>query len=48
MAATLEPQDLKRDAEFKRALHGKTGQDSNSFMNIIRKNKDAQKVAVDE
>ncbi|KAJ5257145.1 ERGosterol biosynthesis methyltransferase [Penicillium angulare] len=44
----LEPQDRKRDAEFKQALHGKTGQNSNSFMNIIHKNKDAQKLAVDE
>ncbi|OQD65232.1 hypothetical protein PENPOL_c006G07829 [Penicillium polonicum] len=47
-AVILEPQDHKRDADFKQALHGKTGQDQNSFMNIMRKNKDAQKLAVDE
>ena len=45
---TLEPQDLKRDADFKQALHGKTGQKSNSFLNIIQKNKEAQQLAVDE
>ncbi|KAJ5521619.1 hypothetical protein N7527_005734 [Penicillium freii] len=45
---TLESQDHKRDADFKQALHGKTGQDQNSFMNIMRKNKDAQKLAVYE
>ena len=44
----LEPQDLQRDAAFKQALHGKTGQDTNSFMNMMRKDKDAQKLAVDE
>lgn len=47
-AITLETQDHKRDADFKQALHGKTGQDQNSFMNIMCKNKDAQKIAVDE
>ncbi|GAB7352325.1 hypothetical protein MBLNU459_g2771t1 [Dothideomycetes sp. NU459] len=44
----LEPQDLQRDAAFKQALHGKTGQDSNAFMNMLHKNNDAQKLAVDE
>jgi sterol 24-C-methyltransferase len=38
----LESQDLQRDAAFKQALHGKTGKDSNSFMNMMCKNKDAQ------
>lgn len=44
----LEAQDLKRDAEFKNALHGKTGQSENYYRNILGKNKDAQKEAVDE
>ena len=44
----LEAQDLKRDAEFKNALHGKTGQDTNYYRNILGKNKEAQKEAVDE
>ncbi|TVY45779.1 Sterol 24-C-methyltransferase [Lachnellula subtilissima] len=44
----LEPQDLERDAAFKQALHGRTGQDDNSFKNMMRKDKDAQKLAVDE
>ena len=43
MASTtaLEPQDFKRDAEFKNALHGKTGQSANYYMNMLGKNKDA-------
>lgn len=49
MAPTaLEAQDFDRDAAFKQALHGKTGQNTNSFMNMMNKNKDAQKLAVDE
>lgn len=49
MAPTaLEKQDFERDTAFKQALHGKTGQNSNSFMNLMGKDKDAQKLAVDE
>ncbi|KAK6442389.1 Delta(24)-sterol C-methyltransferase [Oleoguttula sp. CCFEE 5521] len=48
MPTRLEPQDLTRDAAFKDALHGKTGQNSNSFMNMLQKDKSAQKLAVDE
>ncbi|OQO10610.1 Sterol 24-C-methyltransferase erg-4 [Cryoendolithus antarcticus] len=48
MTTRLEPQDLTRDAAFKDALHGKTGQNSNSFMNMLQKDKSAQKLAVDE
>ena len=50
MASTtaLEPQDFKRDADFKNALHGKTGQSANYYMNMLGKNKEAQKEAVDE
>lgn len=49
MAPTaLEAQDFQRDADFKHALHGKTGQSTNSFMNMMGKDKDAQKLAVDE
>lgn len=47
-SVALEPQDLQRDAAFKQALHGKTGQDNNSFLNMMRKDKDAQNLAVDE
>ncbi|TGO52599.1 hypothetical protein BCON_0138g00170 [Botryotinia convoluta] len=44
----LEPQDLNRDSAFKQALHGQTGQTNRSFMNLIHKDKNAQKLAVDE
>jgi sterol 24-C-methyltransferase len=46
--AALEKQDFERDIAFKQALHGKTAQSSNSFMNLMGKDKDAQKLAVDE
>lgn len=45
--ATLEQQDLKRDAEFKHALHGKTGTTNNSFYAMMGKDHAAQKLAVD-
>lgn len=47
-ALTLEKQDLARDAAFKDALHGKTGANSNSFMNLFGKSHDAQNEAVSE
>jgi sterol 24-C-methyltransferase len=43
----LEVQDFKRDADFKNALHGKTSQGTNFFLNMMGKSKDAQKFAVD-
>ena len=47
-AITLEKQDLQRDAAFKQALHGKTGTNTNSFMNLFGKSHDAQQEAVSE
>ncbi|KAF7858707.1 uncharacterized protein EAF02_011031 [Botrytis sinoallii] len=44
----LEPQDLTRDSAFKKALHGQTGQTDRSFINLIHKDKNAQKLAVDQ
>ncbi|ATZ48908.1 hypothetical protein BCIN_04g01200 [Botrytis cinerea B05.10] len=44
----LEPQDLARDSAFKQALHGQTGQTDRSFLNLMHKDKDAQKLAADE
>jgi sterol 24-C-methyltransferase len=44
----LEAQDFDRDAAFGQALHGRTSQDTNSFMNMMRKNNDAQQLAIDE
>ena len=47
-AITLEKQDLERDAAFKQALHGKTGANANSFMNLFNKSHAAQSEAVSE
>lgn len=47
-ATTLEPQDWERDAAFKQALHGKTAEERNSFMAMLKKDPKAQKAAVDE
>ncbi|KAF7894876.1 hypothetical protein EAF00_006690 [Botryotinia globosa] len=44
----LEPQDLNRDSAFKKALHGQTGQADRSFINLMHKDKNAQKLAVDQ
>lgn len=44
----LEQEDHQRDADFKKALHGKTAEDSVGFMAMMGKDKDAQKAAVDE
>ena len=45
--SNLQAQDVKRDAEFKQALHGKTAGDSNSFRAMMGKDNAAQKLAVD-
>ena len=45
---TLEKQDLDRDAAFKSALHGKTGTNANSFMNLFSKNRAAHTEASSE
>lgn len=47
-SATLEQEDHERDKLFRQAMHGKTAQQKNAFMNWIGKNPDAQKAAVDE
>ncbi|KAF7904946.1 uncharacterized protein EAF01_005468 [Botrytis porri] len=44
----LEPQDPTRDAAFKQALHGQTGQTDRSFLNPIYKDKHTLKLAVNE
>ena len=44
----LEAQDLERDEAFRDALHGKNAGEKNSYMAMMGKNKDAQKLAVDE
>lgn len=44
----LEKQDRNRDAAFKQALHGQTAANDNSFLNMMNKDKAAQKAAVDE
>jgi len=47
----LEKEDHKRDAEFKKALHGDAAKLAGGFSTIIGKggaHNDAQKVAVDE
>lgn len=43
----LEAEDHARDAEFKKALHGRTG-DAKGFMAMLKKDATAQKAAVDE
>ncbi|KAF2771217.1 ERG6, Delta(24)-sterol C-methyltransferase [Teratosphaeria nubilosa] len=45
---TLEKQDLDRDAAFKKALHGKTGEGRKGFAAMLGKDHQAQKEAVDE
>ncbi|KAF2209503.1 hypothetical protein CERZMDRAFT_61224 [Cercospora zeae-maydis SCOH1-5] len=44
----LEKEDKERDAQFKQALHGKTGEGRGGLIAAMGKNKDAQKAAVDE
>jgi sterol 24-C-methyltransferase len=44
----LEKEDHERDASFKKAMHGKTAEEVAGFMAMMKKDKDAQKIAVDE
>ncbi|KAK5108955.1 Delta(24)-sterol C-methyltransferase [Meristemomyces frigidus] len=44
----LEKEDLERDAAFKKALHGKTGEGRQGFTAMLGKDHGAQKEAVDE
>ena len=50
VAATsnLEREDHQRDAEFAKALHGKSAQASGGVAAMLYKNQDAKKVALDE
>lgn len=43
----LEPEDHKRDAAFKAAMHGKSAQEGSHFMAMLKKDPQAQKAAVD-
>ena len=44
----LEREDHKRDADFNKALHGKSAQTRGGISAMLSKNKDAKKAAVDE
>jgi sterol 24-C-methyltransferase len=44
----LEKEDHARDAAFMKALHGKSTEATGGFSAILSKNKEAQKLAVDE
>lgn len=44
---SLEKEDHVRDAEFNKALHGQSAQSRGGLL-AMKKNKDAQKAAVDE
>ena len=44
----LEREDKKRDAEFNKALHGKSAQSKGGFAAMRNKNADAKKEAVEE
>ncbi|KAK4103360.1 hypothetical protein N658DRAFT_446008 [Parathielavia hyrcaniae] len=45
---SLEQEDHARDAAFMKALHGKSSEATGGFSAIMGKNKEAQKLAVDE
>ncbi len=47
-AAPLEAENHQRDADFNRALHGKSSQAAGGVAAMFAKNKDAKKAAVDE
>lgn len=47
-AAILEKEDHARDAAFMKALHGKSTEAAPGFAAILSKDKEAQKIAVDE
>ena len=44
----LEKEDHQRDADFKKALHGDSHEAQGGFSAILKKDKDGQKIAVDE
>lgn len=47
-STTLEREDHQRDAEFNKALHGKSAQAAPGMAAMLSKNQDAKKVAVEE
>lgn len=47
-AATLEKQDLARDAAFQQAMHGKSAEEKAGFLAMFAKNHEAQDEAVNE
>ena len=46
--AKLETEDHARDAAFNKAMHGKSSQARGGLVSLMRKNKDAQELAVEE
>ena len=46
--AQLEAEDHARDAAFNKALHGQSAQARGGLASLMRKNKDAQELAVEE
>ncbi len=44
----LEKEDHRRDADFNKALHGKTSEVKGGIAAMMAKDKDAKKLAVDE
>jgi len=44
----LEPEDHQRDAEFKKAMHKDSANAEGGFRAMMKKDKTAQKAAVDE
>lgn len=48
MASVLETENHVRDKDFAKAMHGKSAAEQNHFMAWMKKDKGAQKEAVDE
>lgn len=48
MASTLETENHGRDKDFAKAMHKDSSAEGNHFMAWMKKDKDAQKLAVDE
>ena len=46
--AQLEAEDHARDAAFNKAMHGQSAQARGGLASLMRKNKDAQELAVEE
>ena len=44
----LEAEDHQRDAAFNKAMHGKSAEEKAGFMSILKKDPNAQKLAVEE